>query len=119
MNSHQRRISSRRRHMLLPLSKEIDLATLRLRRVYSYRLGCDVVLFPAVIADIAIATVHRHVRPGFGGRLDLKLIDRKGSETVICTSSRGIRLKNPLDRAMRPWWIELRRERAGSKRSKS
>jgi hypothetical protein len=119
MNAHQRRTESRRRHMALPLGKEVCLSKLRLRRVYSYRLGCDVVLFTAVLAEITSASVHRHIRPGFGGRLDIKLVDHKGSESVICTSPRGISLKNRLDLAPRPWLVETKRKHRAAARSRT
>lgn len=102
--------------MELPLGKEVRLSKLRHRRVYSYRLGCDAVLFSAVLAEISSATVHRHIRPGFGGRLDIKLVDHKGSETVICTSPRGIQLKDRHDRAPRPWWADLKRRRVSERK---
>lgn len=116
MNSHQRRTASRRRHMLLPLSKEVALSSLRGRQVYSYRMGCDITLNEKVMTQIATATVHRHIGPQKGGRLDLLLVDHDGSQSSICLSMRGIRLKNPADRAPRPHWVErLRKHRAAAR----
>jgi hypothetical protein len=121
MNAHQRRVAARRRHMLLPLTKEVMLSGLPGRLVYSYRLGLEIIMTSQVLTDVVSATIHRHIssKNHVNGRLDLRLTDKDGKETVICTSTRGIRLKNPLDRAPRPWWAETMRKHRAAARSRS
>lgn len=114
MNAHDRRKASRSRHMALPLGKEVCVGPLLGRCVYAYGpLGCNVTIDAETLAKFAAAKVSRHVRPKTGGLVDLVLTSKHGDEQCISTSMRGIRLKNPADRAMRPWWsAQLRRSRA-------
>lgn len=116
MNSHQRRKASRRRHMLLPLGKEVRVGGLLGRRVYAYgRFGYDFTIYADDLEKIVTASVHRHVNPNIGGKIDLKLKTRDGREQIICTSMRGLRLKNPKDRAPRPFWVAMfRRVKGGA-----
>lgn len=113
MNAHGRRKAARRRHMELPLGKEVCVAALLGRRVYAYgAIGCSVRIDKETLSRFARATVHRHVRPSLGGHVDLLLTSVHGDEQVISTSMRGIRLKNAADRAPRPWWANSQRRSA-------
>lgn len=114
MNAHQRRKASRSRHMLLPLGKEVRIGALLGREVYAYgSLSCSIVIEHSDLAKIETAQVHRHINPQGGGQVDLRLTAIDGREHVIRTSMRGIHLKNPKDRAPRPWWATLRRRMEG------
>jgi hypothetical protein len=119
MNAHDRRKESRRRHMGMPLGKQVRVADLLNRKVYSYRLGESFVLDDFEIESIVNAKVNRHVRPGHGGLIDILLTSRHGHESVISTSAKGIRLAKPQDRALRPWWVETRRKHAASAKARS
>ncbi len=110
MNAHDRRKASRSRHMTLPLGKEVCVGVLLGRRVYAYgALHCTVTIDAETLAKFASAKVARHIRPSTGGHVDLMLTSKHGDEQQISTSVRGIRLKNPADRAARPWWVDLNR----------
>lgn len=113
MNAHDRRKASRRRHMALPLGKEVCVRALLGRRVYCYgAMSCTVTIDAETLSKFASAKVSRHVRPSTGGHVDLMLTSKHGDEQQISTSVRGLRLKNPADRAARPWWADLRRRAA-------
>lgn len=113
MNSHQRRKVSRCRHMLLPLGKEVRLEPLLNRHVYAYgSYSRTVKIDHTAWRRMAIAIIHRHVNPRHGGGIDLLLKTQEGLEVCINTSPRGIRLKNPADRAIRPWWSSPQRRRS-------
>ena len=105
MNAHQRRKTSRRNHMDLPLGKPIDFNVLQGRKVYAYgELSRCITLNSSVMDQIGSASVHRH----FTGKVDLLLTARNGKQQVIQTSKRGLRLLHPEDRAAYPWWSQTR-----------
>jgi hypothetical protein len=109
MNAHQRRKESRRRHMVLPLGKQVRVEALIGRTVYAYgNVSGNIVIHGRYFDVIGSATVHRHIRNG--GPIDLVLTSQDGQEQVISTSMRGLRLIHPEDRARRPWWAELSRK---------
>jgi len=109
VNAQQRRKESRRRHMVLPLGKQVRAEALIGRTVYAYgRVGGNIIIHGRYFDVIGSATVHRHVRNG--GPIDLMLTSQDGQKQVISTSMRGLRLVNPSDRAERPWWVETRRK---------
>lgn len=101
MNAHQRRVTARRRHMDLPLGKEVDLRSLGARRMYFYRLG-RVELYSALRVALVSARVSRHIRPWRA--CDLALTAANGAEEQARVSTRGLRLLDQRDRAARPWW---------------
>lgn len=110
MNAHQRRCASRRRHMELPLGKQVRVEALLGRTVYAYgSLSCDITIHGRYFDVLGTAVIHRHVRPDTGGPIDLILTSQEGQEQMISTSMRGLRLVNPEDRAARPYWADLRR----------
>jgi len=74
MNAHQRRCASRRRHMDLPLGKQVRVEALLGRTVYAYgSLSCDITIHGRYFDVLGTAVVHRHVRPDTGGPIDLLL----------------------------------------------
>jgi hypothetical protein len=78
--------------------------------VYAYGyISGDFTIDSTALHKISSATVNRHVRCGHGGRVDLLLIGPDAEEQIISTSSRGIKLINPEDRAPRPWWVDTRK----------
>lgn len=100
MNSKQRRVSMRLKHMLLPLGKEVVISA------------------PGWWKPAEKYTVFRH-RSGNGRRgtgdphrVDIRLQYHDGSHSVRDALIADVRLKNPLDRAPRPWWSEHQRSPA-------
>jgi hypothetical protein len=109
MNSHQRRKDSRRRHMALPLSKEIDPLCLRGHIVYVLGKYQRKEYIPLDWkTDGCTARISRHIFP-HGVTLDI--IRPDGEEIYANTTTAGLRLLKSADRAPRPWWAELRRRR--------
>lgn len=109
MNAHDRRKESRRRHMAMPIGKEVRLSDLAGRWVYTYgRISAKIKMTPDQLGLAIRATVNRHYR----GLIDLLLVNKAGDEQIVQTSMRGLRLVNPADKAARPWWVETRRKHA-------
>lgn len=116
MNAHDRRKESRRRHMAMPLGKEVRLSDLAGRWVYAYgRLSTKIKMTPDQLVRATRATVNRHYR----GLIDLLLINKAGDEQIVQTSMKGLRLVNPADKAARPWWVETHRKHAAAAKQRS
>ena len=102
MNSHQRRKASRRAHMLLPLGKQVEVRHLIGRNVYVYGRHSR-------RADLTEFVMFGVIGSGEHAGVDLTLSHANGTQEVIRTSARGLRLVNPTDSAPRPWWVETKR----------
>lgn len=113
MNSKQRRLDTRYRHTRLPIGKAIEVQPLIGRTVYAYRMGRYTDLDADTMTRVVSAKISRHVYPGTN--VDVALRTAAGKDVMIKTSRRGLRLLNPVDRAIRPWWCDLRRETKGMK----
>lgn len=89
MNSHQRRVYMRRKHMDLPLGARV------------------------VIGNRTAGTVFRHRRSGPQGLgspnlVDVKVKTKEGREFVHMFPIKSVRLQNPADRHDKPWWAQSR-----------
>jgi hypothetical protein len=95
MNSHQRRTLIRRKHMIMPLGKEVVIPT------YVNRLVTKMTAFR-----------HRSGRPGSDGpwRVDVRIDYQNGTSRVYDFRLCYVHLKNPADRAPRPWWSQMTRD---------
>lgn len=89
MNSHQRRVYMRRKHMDLPLGAKV------------------------VVCDLITGSVFRHRRSGPYGignpnLVDVKMTTKEGREVVHPFPIKVVRLQNPADRHAKPWWAQSR-----------
>jgi hypothetical protein len=96
MNSHQRRVFARRKHMLLPLGKEVHI------KIYG------------IESMLEKTTVFRHRNGGMGTgspyRVDIRMQYKDGTVRVHDFRVTLVHLKNPADRAPRPWWSQMARD---------
>lgn len=115
MNAHQRRIHVRARHMLLPLSKEIDTRQLMGRRVYVYGRSEQYLHVLNASHQITSARTTRHVKPF--NKVDLDLTSALSDKVErVCVAAHGLRVKNVLDRAARPWWADTARKHKAARK---